>query len=104
MSRPLVLPKGLIALIIGQPVILHEAQSVILASVLEEGSDVLVGTRAVTVLTVGAVAVVGPEAVDSPRIIRTGHWVGIPKLNLLDQAVWAADTASVGGGAATGEN
>ena len=100
MCRPLVLPEGLAALIVRLPVRVHVGHGIGLASILEQSGDVFVGARAVTVLVVAAVAVVGPEAVDGPGIIRAGHWVSVPELNLLDQAVWAADAACVGGRAA----
>ena len=103
MGGPLVLPEGLVALVVGLPVSLHEAQGGVLAGVLEESGDVLVVTRGVAVLLVGPVAVVGPETMDRPRIIGAGHGVGIPELDLLDQAVRAADAAGVGGRATAGE-
>jgi hypothetical protein len=94
-GTPLVLPEGLSALIIGLPVGVHVGDEIGLAGVLEEGGDVGVGTRAVAVLVIAAVAVVGPETVDGPRIIRAGDRVGIPELDLLDEAVRTADAAGV---------
>lgn len=102
--RPLVFPEGLGALVVGLPVFLHEAQGVGLTGILEESGDVLVVPRAVAVLIVAAVAIVGPEAVDSPGIVGASHWVRIPELDLLDQAVRAADAAGICRRTAAGEH
>lgn len=84
MGRPLMLPERLGASTIRLPVILHEIYGIGLTSILEEGGDIFVGSRAVTVLLVAAITVVGPQAMDSPGVIGASHWVGIPKLDLLD--------------------
>lgn len=97
MGRPLVVPESLIALIVRLPVILHERQSLGLAGISEERGDVGVCARLVAVLAVGAVAVVGPQAVDAPRIGKASDGVSVPKLDLLDETAGGVDAAGVGG-------
>jgi hypothetical protein len=67
-----VLPKVLVALVVALHVLAHVGDEAALAVVLQQGGDVGVGAGRVAALRVGAVAVVGPEAVDGPRVC--GAW------------------------------
>jgi hypothetical protein len=68
-----VLPESLVALVVALHVLGQVRDEIALAVVLQEGGDVGVGAGGVAALRVGAVAVVGPEAVDGPRV--GGAWI-----------------------------
>lgn len=84
MCLPLMVPKGLIGLIVRDPIRLHEVQRIGIACSLEDLCDVLICARFVAVLRVGAIAVVWPQAVNRPGVGWAGDGVGVPELNLLD--------------------
>ena len=83
MFTPLVLPETLGCTTIGGPVCVHVIEQGALAGCGEDGGDVGVGAIGIAIGIVGAVAVVGPEAMDCPGVNGTGGWVGIPELSLL---------------------
>lgn len=66
MGLPLMVPEGFIALIVGHPIGLHVVQNGRLTSSLEKLRDVGVGTLFITVLVIGTIAVVRPEAMYCP--------------------------------------
>lgn len=68
---PLVLPELLVRLVVAVPVRLHVVQELRGAVLLDQRGEVVVLTARVAILVVGAVAVVGPQPVDTPRIRRT---------------------------------
>jgi hypothetical protein len=70
MLTPLVLPERLVVALIILPVDIHVCQQVRLAVGVEDGSDVSVLARRVTVGFIGAVAAVWPKAMDCPRISK----------------------------------
>ena len=103
MRRPLVLPKGLGALAVADPVDLHVRHQVARPGRVEDLRDVGVGAAGVAVFAVGAGAGVGPEAVDGPGAGGAGDRVGVPELDLLDQALGFEAARVAGGGGGAGE-
>lgn len=71
MLTPLVLPERLVVALIILPVDIHVCQKVRLSVGVEDGSDVSVFARRVTVGFIGAIATVWPKAMDRPRVSRT---------------------------------
>lgn len=65
---PLVLPEFLIGLVVAVPVRVHVVQELRRAVLLDKRGDIIVVTARVAVLRVGAIAVVGPQAVDTPGV------------------------------------
>ena len=82
MLAPFVLPEGLIVALVVFPVCVHVAEEIGCAGCYKDGGDIRVGTCGVAIGVVGAVAVVGPEAVDCPGVAGTGGWIVVPELGL----------------------
>jgi hypothetical protein len=114
---PLVLPEGLVVAVDVHPVLVHVCQQLAAALLLQDVGDIGVAPRRVTVGLVRAIAVVGPvngqfwgstaieprdlpQTVDSPRVGRTGGWVGIPELRLKQGATGVVVAAGRGLGRA----
>ena len=89
------IPKRLIRLIVRQPIRLHEVQRSRRARRLQDLRDVRVCTGGIALFLVGAVAVVGPEAMDRPTVCGTCGGIRIPKLYLLEEAARGLVAASV---------
>jgi hypothetical protein len=102
---PLVLPEGLVVALVVLPVLLHDFKSFIRAGGLQDFGDVGVGAARVAVGFVGAVAVVGPQAVEGPAVVRAGWRVCVPELGLEEGAAGGVEAAEVllGGGVVAGE-
>jgi hypothetical protein len=90
---PLVLPEGLVVAFVVFPVLLHDFQGLVGAGGLQDFGDVGVGAARVAVGFVGAVAVVGPEAVEGPGIIWAGWGVGVPELRLEESSSGGVEAA-----------
>jgi hypothetical protein len=102
---PLVLPEGLVVALVILPVLLHDFKSFIGAGGLQDVGDVGVGAARVAVGFVGAVTVVGPQAVQSPGVVWAGWGVCVPELCLEEGAAGGVEAAEVflGGGVVAGE-
>lgn len=66
MLAPFVLPERLVITLVVLPVGLHVSQNIAMTLVFKNAANISVCSRAITSGFVGAVAVVGPEAMDSP--------------------------------------
>lgn len=99
-GRPLVLPEVLGALAVALPVVLHIRDERRFAIVLENGRYAGIGPGRVTVLVVGPVAVIGPQAVDRPGVAGPGDGVRVPELRLQKLAAGLVDAARADGGRA----
>jgi len=77
------------------PVCVHVIKQVLSTKALQDLGDVGVFAGRIAVLLVGSVAVVRPETVDRPAVVRASGRVGVPELRLQDQATWRLETACV---------
>jgi hypothetical protein len=66
MGSPLMVPELLRTLTVGHPIRVHVIIHTSLPGIIEECSDVSICARRIAIFAVGAVAVVGPQAVDRP--------------------------------------
>lgn len=90
------LPKRFSRFTVRNPIRLHVIQSARIPRSSQYLSNVLERARRVAILFVGAIAVVGPEAMNGPAVRRASHRVGVPELDLLDEATGGFVAAGVG--------
>jgi len=95
MGSPLVLPEVFVTFVVADPVFLHERQCGTSALRGQQASNVRVITARITVLGIGAIAVVWPETVNSPAIAGTCGGIRIPELRLEKQPPWRLITAKI---------
>ena len=92
---PLVLPEALVVALVVLPVGVHVGEQVRGPCGGDDGGDVGVGARGVAVGVVGAVAVVGPQAVDGPGVGGACGWGVVPELGLEQLAAGGVEAACV---------
>lgn len=93
---PLVLPEGLAGAVVRQPVRLHVREQVVVAERLQDRGDVGVGAAAVARRVVRTVAVVRPQPVDRPAVVRSDRGVRVPELRLQERTPRVVEAAQVG--------
>jgi len=96
MLPKLMLPKTLIITLIILPICLHIRQQIIASLALQDRRDVCVFPGSIAVLLVRAVAVIGPETMDRPRINWTRRRVIVPVLRLEECATGGIEAARIG--------
>lgn len=92
---PLVLPEALVVALVVLPVGVHVREEVGGSRGGNDGGDVGVGARGVAVGVVGAVAVVGPQAMDGPGVGGACGWGVVPELGLEQLAAGGVEAACV---------
>lgn len=95
MGGPLVLPELFVLTVDVDPEVLHERQRATSTLSGQQASDIRVFTARVTERGKGAIAMVGPETVNSPAIAGTCGRVRVPELCLEKQPSWRLVTAKI---------